>query len=238
MNSLGFSDRSAKWLPALIVAGFISQALLSSRLSQWVHPEPFDAQGPKVDTKVTSILRAVGFLSGYKVLVGHAFWIKVIQYYADADNSPDRYSRLYDYCSLASDLNPQFIPVYTFGAAALAFHLKRIEQAEHLLQKGILSNPNETRLKLMYAAIAYQNTEKFQQVIPFLEEQILRGDAPDMLVNILANTYQKVGRYQDAIHLWRKILKDSDSDLERVEAAQKLQKLYAIVKNENSDSHR
>ncbi|HEY5037861.1 MAG TPA: hypothetical protein VIJ93_02200, partial [bacterium] len=188
MNRLSFYDRSFKWVLVLIVACFVPQVLLTSRLSKWIHPEPFDVKGLKVDTKVVSVLRAVGFLSGYKVLVGHAFWIKVIQYYADADNSLDRYSKLYDYCSLASDLNPRFIPVYTFGAAALAFHLKRIEQAEHLLQKGILSNPNETRLKLMYAAIAYQNTEKFQLVIPFLEQQIMRGDAPDMLANILANT--------------------------------------------------
>jgi tetratricopeptide (TPR) repeat protein len=233
MNRLGFYDRSVKLAPVLIVACFVAQALLSSRLSQWVHPEPFDAQGPKVDTKVISILRAVGYLSGYKVLVGHAFWIKVIQYYADADNSLDRYSKLYDYCSLASDLNPRFIPVYTFGAAALAFHLKRVDQAERLLQKGILSNPKEVRLALMAAAIQYQNAEKYQLTIPFLEEQIMRGDAPDMLVNILANTYQKVGRYPDAIRLWQKILRDSDSDLQRVEAAQKLQQLYALVKSKN-----
>lgn len=233
MNRLSFYDRSFKWVLVLIVACFVPQVLLTSRLSKWIHPEPFDVKGLKVDTKVVSVLRAVGFLSGYKVLVGHAFWIKVIQYYADADNSLDRYSKLYDYCSLASDLNPRFIPVYTFGAAALAFHLKRIEQAEHLLQKGILSNPNETRLKLMYAAIAYQNTEKFQLVIPFLEQQIMRGDAPDMLANILANTYEKVGRYQDAIRLWKKILRDSDSDLQKIEAAQKLQQLYGIVKSVN-----
>jgi tetratricopeptide (TPR) repeat protein len=224
-------DHLLKWGPFLAVLAFLSQGLLSTRLSRWVHPESFEApKVQRVDKKVVSTLRAVAYLSGYKVLVGHAFWIKVIQYYGDASNSLDRYSKLYDYCSLASDLNPRFVPIYTFGAAALAFHVKRVEQAEKLLQKGILSNPADVPLKLMYAAIAYQNTEQYHKVIPFLEAQIMRGDAPVMLINILANTYQKVGRNMDAIRLWKKILRDADTDEKKIEAAQKLQELYAITK--------
>ena len=222
-------NRLIVWVPLLIL-GFTAQAFLSDRLDHWVHPEIFAAKGLKFDKSVTSTLRAVGFLAGLKVLVGHLFWIKVIQYYGDTGNAASRYAKMYEYCSLASDLNPQFVPIYTLGGAVLAFHVKRLDEAVRLLQKGILSNPKENRLKLMLAAIPYQNMEQYEGVIHFLELQIQQGDVPTMLVNILANTYEKAGRLHDSIALWQKLLKSADTDVQRIEAAQKLQGLYTKLK--------
>lgn len=224
-------NRFMRWAPVFLVAAFLVQAVLSQRLQSWVHPVAFDAgQVQHMDKKTASTVRALAFLGGFKVLVGHLFWIQVIQYYGDIDNSLDRYSKLFDYCNLASDLNPQFVPIYTYGAAALAFHLKRIGQAEELLQKGVTNNPKENRLKFMMAAILYQHAENYEKVIPFLEAQIERGDAPDMLVNILANTYMKASKYGDAIRLWKKILRNSDTDQQKIEAGEKLQELYITIK--------
>lgn len=227
-----------KFAPALLVLLFLSQAVLSTKLGQWVHPEPVEAsQALRMDKKVTSTLRAAALLSGYRVLVGHAFWIKVIQYYGDATNSLDRYSKLYEYCSLASDLNPKFISIYTLGASALAFHLKRMDEASRLLQKGINSNPQDVHLKLMLAAIAYQNLGEFDKVIPFLEAQIDQGNAPYMLVTILANAYKKAGRYGDAIKLWQKILRESDEPEQKIVAGLRLQELYAVVNGGKKDKN-
>jgi pentatricopeptide repeat protein len=227
------SEGVLKWGPWLIVVFFIFQAFLSSRLQDWIHPTPFEASQVKgVDKNITSTLRAVALLTGNKVLVGHLFWIGVIQYYGDDDNAATRYAKLYDYCSLASDLNPQFISIYTFGANALAFHLKRIDQAARLLEKGIKANPQAERLKYLLAAISYQNANRDQRMIPVLEEEASRPDAPPMLVNILANTYQKVGQYQKAIRVWQRMLKEGDTDEQRIVAAQKLQELYAILKKQ------
>jgi pentatricopeptide repeat protein len=219
----------------LLIPLFLTQAMLSNRLAAWVHPEEAEAsQTLRMDKKVASVLRAIGFLSGYRVLVGHVFWIKVLQYYGDSDNAGDRYSKLYDYCSLASDLNPKFTAPYTFGGATLAFQLKRQDEAIRLLQKGINSNPGEIRLKLMLAALVYQNLQEYDKVIPFLEAQVMRGDAPYMLINILANTYSKVGRYEDAIRLFKKIIRETDSPETRIQAAQKLQEIYNITRSGQS----
>jgi len=218
----------------LLAAVFLVQGWLGLRLDTWVHPQPFKNSEPHmavVDKKVSSTLRAVAYLTGTKVLIGHLFWIQVIQYYGDTANSADRYSKLYDYCSLASDLNPCFVTIYTFGAAALAFHLKRYDQAERLLQKGILSNPNDVRLKLLLASINYENSQNYATLIPFLEAQIDQGEAPTILVHILANTYQKLGKYDAAIALWQRCLKNSDLDSQRIEAAYYLQELYRLKKS-------
>ncbi len=237
MRSQPLYNRFMKLAPYFLAAVFIIQAVFSRHLDSWVHPVPFESgQVQHMDKRTASTVRALAFLGGFKVLVGHLFWIQVIQYYGDADNSLDRYSKLYDYCNLASDLNPQFVPIYTYGAAALAFHLKRIGQAEELLQKGISNNPKENRLKFMMAAILYQHAENYQRVIPFLEAQLATGDAPDMLVNILANTYMKVNRFNDAIRLWKKILRVSDTDQQKIEAGEKLQEIYNTLKKSGQNT--
>jgi tetratricopeptide (TPR) repeat protein len=225
------ADRSLKWSVAALVLFFLGQIWLSSRLEKWVHPEPFEnSQSGSLDPKIVSSMRAAALLTGYKVLIGHVFWIQVIQYYGNGENGVDGFAKLYDYCRLASDLNPQFIPVYTYGAAALAYQVKRVDEAVKLLQKGILANPHENKLKLMLAAIAYHSNSDYNKEIPFLEYQIAQGSAPTMLVNILANTYMKAGRDQDAIRLWRQILATTDSDTQKQEASQKLKALYQSIR--------
>ncbi len=236
MRPLLAMDRSLKWPAVLLAVFFLAQAWLSSRLDHWVHPEPFESsQSGTLDPRIVSSLRAVAFLTGYKVLIGHVFWIRVIQYYGDAENGADHYSKLYDYCRLASDLNPQFISVYSYGAAALAYQLNREDEAFKLLQKGVQANPQDASLKLMYAALTYHGHSDYKKEIPFLETQIAQGNAPTMMVNILANTYMKVGRNEDAIRLWRHILATTDSDVTKDEAAKKLKELYAITKVKKVD---
>jgi tetratricopeptide (TPR) repeat protein len=220
-----------KWSLALIILFFTAQAILSNQLETWLHPETFAAsKAQRMDKKVASTLRAVAFLGGFKVLAGHLFWIKVIQYYGDAENSITRYAKLYDYCVLASDLNPRFVSIYTYGAAALAFHLKRVDEATQLLEKGIKANPDAPRLKFLLAAIGFQNTDRYDLIIPALREEAGRPDAPTLLVNILANTYEKVGRFQEAIRLWQKVLREAATDEQRIVAGQKLQGLYILTK--------
>jgi len=230
------SEKPFKYAALSLTAFFILQVFLCVRLDKWVHPEPFESsQAGQLDPKIVSSLRAAALLSGYKVLVGHVFWIRVIQYYGDGSNGADHYAKLYDYCRLASDLNPQFLPVYTYGAAALSYQQNRMNEGVELLQKGILANPTVNNLKLMLAAMTYHNSQDYAKEIPFLEIQIAQGNAPTMLVNILANTYKKAGRVDDAIRLWRQILQTTDSDVQKFEAAQKLKELYAIAKKKPSE---
>jgi tetratricopeptide (TPR) repeat protein len=229
-------DSPLKWAIPLAVVCFVIQIFLSSGLDKWVHPEPFEtSQAGELDPQIVSALRGVAFLSGYRVLISHVFWIKVLQYYGDGANSADHFAKLYDYCRLASDLNPQFLPVYTYGASVLAYQVNRMDEAVKLLHKGILANPADNSLKLMLAAMTYHNNGNYEREIPFLEMQIAQGNAPTMMVNILANVYQKAGRVDDAINLWLRILKTTNSDVQKYQATLGLEKLYAVKKKNSSE---
>lgn len=230
MSLLSFF-RSRPWVLPLLLAAFTAQAFVSGRLEKWVHPVPYeDSATLQMDKRIASTMRAGALLTGTKVLTGHLFWIGVIQYYGNVDNSVDRFAKLYDYCRLASDLNPQFVSIYTYGGSALAFHLKRVDQAIALLEKGVKANPHADRLKFIQAAILFQNTDKMDLLIPILEEEVRRSDAPPLMINILANSYSKVGRYQEAIRLWKHVLQSNADKERKIEAARRLQDLYAILK--------
>ena len=87
MRSFLAANRSVKWPLVVLVFAFLSQTWLSAKLDHWVHPEPFESsQSGTLDPRIVSSLRAAAFLTGYKVLIGHVFWIKVIQYYGDGQS--------------------------------------------------------------------------------------------------------------------------------------------------------
>ena len=221
----------ADWRFHLLLVSFVVQGFLAHRLDPWAKPSSVALSLAGGAPRFGSTVRAAADLTGLRVLVGHVFWFRIIQYYGDSENARDRYSRLFTYCSLAADLNPYYVPTYPFGAAPLAFHVHRPDEAIQLLERGIRANPKAVRLKLLLAAIGYQNRSEWDKVIPLLESQIGAGGAPTMLVNILANTYRSAGRYEDAIRLWRGIQKNASTDEERITSAQKLQELYNYVRS-------
>ncbi len=218
------------WRAAAIAVLFAGQALLALGLDPRVRPDRPALSARPEGPRIASTVRAAAELTGMRVVVGHAFWFRVIQYYGDSGNSRERYAKLFPYCNLTADLNPYYVPLYAFGAAPLAFHLKRPDEAVQLLHRGIEANPGATRLKLMLAAVGFQNRSEWDKVIPLLEAQIMAGDAPTMLVNILANTYKSAGRHQDAIRLWRHIQRRATSDEQRILAGVKLQELYRLTR--------
>jgi len=221
---------------AWVLAGVIFAGALAlrseNRMGPYLKPPDFVSLGgpAQAEVKVPSTLRATAALTGFRVPAGHLFWLTEVQYYGDSDNANSRYGLLLDYCLLTADLNPHFAENYLFGAAVLAFHVHRIEEAVRLLNRGIGANPQNIRLKLLLAAIAYMNINDTQKIIPILEAQVSLGDAPPMLVNILANTYRKAGQAQKAIALWQRILRTTTRDDYRGEATRALEQLYAEIK--------
>lgn len=217
-------------IPILAVL-FLLQAVAAWRMDPGIRPASVALSLQETAPRISSTVRAAADLTGLRVLVGHVFWFRLIQYYGDSGNAADRYSKLYAYSSLAADLNPYFTSIYQFGAAPLAFHVGRPGEAIALLERGIRANPGSIRLKVLLAAIGYQNRSEWEKVIPLLEAQVASGEAPTMLVNILANTYKSAGRFGDAIRLWRNIQRSAATDEQRILAGRKLRELYGILRD-------
>jgi pentatricopeptide repeat protein len=232
----GLADRwerpSTRWVVPAALLSLLLSALAADRLGPYLRPSDFAGlSGPaRAEVHVPSTLRAAASLTGFRVPAGHLFWLAILQHYGDPANAKHRYARILDYCLLASDLNPHFVPNYEFGASVLAFHVDRVDEAILLLNRGIEANPDRVRLKYLLAAILYQNSEDHGKAIFLLERQIAAGGAPPMLVNILANTYKKAGQVDKAIALWQRILKHTTRSDDRDQAVRALEELYLLSK--------
>jgi len=216
---------------ALLACGCLALAVLSVHgMEGYLRPEKgadLVLQKTQGEDRVPSTLRAVAYLAGFKIPASHLFWIETLQYYGDHVNAKERYKRLYEFCRLTTDLNPHFLKPYEFGASILGFQVGRPEEAVELLRRGIELNPKAHSLKLLLAAIGYQSSDRYQETLPLLEALAHSGEAPPVMLNILANTYLKAGRDRDAERLWRWILANAKDRERRELATRGLKTLYS-----------
>lgn len=175
--------------------------------------------------RVLPPLRALVLLSGFRVAAGHGHWIHTVQYYGNTDNAKTRYRKILDFCHAVTDLNPHFLPAYSFGTAVLAFHVERLDEASELLKKGIRFNPHAERLALLAAAVSYRYTDQYERLVPILESEILTKNPSPMLVNILANVYKKLGLWEKRARLLLWLSKNADAPEKRKEALEELYQL-------------
>jgi len=64
-------------------------------------------------------------------------WFEVLQYSGDISFLLERGGKLYRKVDLATDMDPTFVHLYEFGAAALMWEVDRPKEALKLLDKGI-----------------------------------------------------------------------------------------------------
>jgi hypothetical protein len=150
------------------------------------------------------------------------------------------YHELFDHCSRVARLDPFFDHVYLYGAGALAWNLNRPREALELLDRGIRSMEHYRtnlskdihqpfwQLNLYASAIIYRQSGEFDKMIAQLEVAVRHPDCPNMVKTILANIYQKEGKFAQSLTLWIAIY-DSGDPSYHARATQKIGELKAIL---------
>jgi tetratricopeptide (TPR) repeat protein len=150
------------------------------------------------------------------------------------------YPELLAYCDRVVSLDPFFDHVYLYGAGALAWNLNRPQEALDLLARGIRTmeryRANMTsdvhqpfwQLHLYASAIVYRQSGQFDRMIAQLEVAVRQPDCPAMVKAILANIYQKEGKYAPALALWISVY-DSGDPSYRARALEKVAELKSLL---------
>src|SRR5437773_156352 len=141
-------------LPTLIVAaGFAAIFLLSGFIER---NKPGLPEGYEDSDLAFNGSNLKGYAFGFEGLIADFYWMRSLQYVGDKlvksndefiniDNLTNLNPRLlYPYLKTATDLDPQFIMAYTYGALVLP----AIDPAKaiDLANKGIANNPKAWRL--------------------------------------------------------------------------------------------
>ncbi|MBI3291321.1 MAG: tetratricopeptide repeat protein [Elusimicrobia bacterium] len=160
-----------------------------------------------------------GVFLGLRRLTADLAWIQLLLYYGTPEEGPGeesgghhhpdplsygggRYERFLEYCQRVVRIDPSFITAYLYGAGALAWNLKRSDEAVELLQEGVQRNPQAWQFHKYLAAIGFKQRGEFAKVASLLEEAIRDPACPSMVINILGNTYKDEGRYPEALRVF------------------------------------
>jgi hypothetical protein len=155
----------------------------------------------------------VGYINCLQYVGGpwqDGFYGKTLQYYAEV-----------------AWLDPSFKHAVTEGVSVLGWMLRRPDEAMALGRRAMAADPREPRYGAYMAALAYQKHLDPDRVIQALRPELVRPDAPDMVLRLVGNLYlqKRDWRTAEAYWLWAadrmKTPDDRDFALKSVEAARR-----------------
>ncbi len=182
-------------------------------------------------------IAAVSF--GYRPLLADVDYISMLQYYGDPSGSADGHKAMLGYLKAITDAEPDFTFAYTYGAAILAFNLKRYDEAISVIQKGISFNPSFWKLRFYMGAIIYSKKGDTLKLTGVLEEALKFSDHPAIIERMLGNIYEISRTPDEAALYWLNTLKTtkdaetrkySEERLKNIIAAGRLKYPEAILK--------
>ncbi len=143
-------------------------------------------------------------------------WLRFIQYYGEHRMTDARFELMYHILDILTTLDTQFVYAYTLGGLMLTHDAERPDQAETLLKKGMLHNPDDWRYPWMYAFISYVFLKDYGVARTYFSLSSRKPGAPEMTKRWAAFViYKKLGDLETALHLWRELYNATENPEEK-----------------------
>ena len=154
---------------------------------------------------------------GYSSLLGALYWIRTVQYYgrrrlAHAQEFP----LLGPLLDFTTNLDPHLLIAYRFGSLFLAGKPPEGEgdpqRAIHLLQRGIVANPDYWRLWEDLGFIYYWDLKDYAHAARSFRTGSERPGALPWMRTLAASVAARGGEYQTSRILWTEIARTAEND--------------------------
>ena len=143
---------------------------------------------------------------GFETAAADAAWLRGIQYYGEHRLTDQKYERIGKVMSVVTDLDPQFLTAYVFGAFVLAQELRRPDEGLALLEKGRRANPESWLLAFETGFLHYVCRHDYEAAaLHFVRASRLPGH-PEYVERFAAFASQRAGNRGMAILLWKRVL--------------------------------
>ncbi|MDM7921256.1 MAG: hypothetical protein QUS14_03065 [Pyrinomonadaceae bacterium] len=218
----------------LIACGFVAAYFLSGYVAanRTTLPEEFAdsdlaVQGGKLK----------GWALGAEGLLADWYWMWSLQYMGTKIvNAKQEELNLDDLSSLdprllyplldnTTDLDPQFMPAYSYGASVLPAIDK--EKAIALTEKGIERNPDAWRL-YQYLGFIYWRLENYEKAAEVYEDGSKIAGAPLFMRQMTAAMRSRGGSRETARQMYRQMLDEAEDQQSRSNAERRLMELDAL----------
>ncbi|MBI3735372.1 hypothetical protein HY256_02540, partial [Candidatus Sumerlaeota bacterium] len=136
--------------------------------------------------------------AGYDQFAADFLWLRAIQTFGAAFTHGQNFAKLYDYFTVISDLDPQFMAVYSFGNLVLGEEGKDYAKGLDILDKGILNNPRRYRMPYEAAFFSYWTMDDPNRGKYYVALALKCPDCPPYVRGWYAYFDSKMGRYMAA----------------------------------------
>ena len=230
------ASRSAStWIAtAVIVIGFAGVFALT-RYVEAVRPSP-PAGYQDADLGLQGA-RLKGFVFGAEGLVADWYWMNSLQYIGGKISSVGLNNLnlddltalnprlLYPYLNTATELDPNFMAPYSYGATILP----AIDpaQAVELTEKGIRNNPEQWRL-FQYLGYIHWRSKDYEKAADAYTRGSRVPGAPDFFAMMAAKMKTEGGSRDVAREIYQQIVDESQDDTSRKSAALRLLQIDSL----------
>ncbi len=142
---------------------------------------------------------------GFDSLVSVMLWLRGIQYYG-AHRRTDKYYLLAEHIfETITDLDPNFVNAYRFGALVISQDMGQPVGGAELLRKGIRHNYDSWELYFDLGFLYFVDVRDRRKAAHYFNLASRFPDAPDVAKRFSAFAYKKSGNYELSRKLWEEI---------------------------------
>jgi tetratricopeptide (TPR) repeat protein len=164
-------------------------------------------------------------------------YIECLQYIGDSRNQADgNFQRALPLYQEVAWLDPGFDHAVLEGVSLLGWLLNRPLEAKALADATRTVNPNNERLAAYILALAYQEKLDSAAVIEALRPELMRPDAPEMVLRMVGSIYLKKKDWTGAIQYWRWVLARAKTPMTRELARRALRKATGMLAGQGGGS--
>ena len=178
-------------------------ALLFMALTTVVSTGAANAQ--TTPAKPLSRAEAITQVDGITSRVVDKIWERTDYYWHDGD-----YNRIVGLVRIAVEADPAFLQAYGDGAWLL-WSMGNTTAADNLLKLGLSRNPGRYELNYELGWHLY-NTKRYTDALPHLRAATRFSNAPSVTWKVLAHCYDRLGRTDEALAVWRTVVQKFPQD--------------------------
>ena len=164
---------------------------------------------------------------GYHDLAADLLWFKTVQYYGSYRMGENDLALFKHLVTIITDLDPQFVFAYVFGALIIAQDLGRLDEGVVFLEKGIANNPTDWWLPFELGFLYYVNARDYARATTWFEKAARLPGAQPIAARFAAFVAGKAGYSETSIAMWEELARESDNKYVRELAERYIKELKA-----------
>jgi tetratricopeptide (TPR) repeat protein len=148
---------------------------------------------------------------GYRNLAADVLWFKMVQYYGGYRMGANDLALFTHLVDVITDLDPQFVYAYVFGALIIAQDLGQFERGIGFLEKGIQNNPEDWWLPFELGFLSYVYARDYAKALSNFEKAARIPGAGPQAARFAAFVAAKAGHVETSIAMWEELARTSDN---------------------------